>query len=122
MITKQSGSKQEFKSGYHRDTSEGKPRFDLMFPIGVKYEETLLYRLAQLYARGAKYYGDRNWEKSDSLEELERNKASAWRHFVQAMCGETDEDHWAAVVWNINAIVYLENKLNGSRKERKEKS
>jgi len=56
-------------------------------------------------------YGYRNWEKADSQEELNRFYASAWRHFVQAMSGEDDEDHIAACVFNLNAIVYLKYKL-----------
>lgn len=111
-ITLDSGKRAEFSSGMVRDTQDNKPRFDLIIPESQPYNETLLYRWAALLTRGAVKYGTRNWEKANSVEELDRFKASAMRHFIQAMSGEKDEDHWAAVVFNINAIVYLESKLN----------
>lgn len=111
-ITKDSGKRVEFASGMVRDTQDSKPRFDLIIPKDQPYKETLLYRWASLLTRGMYKYGERNWEKANSKEELERFKASAMRHFIQAISGETDEDHWAAVVFNINAVVYLESKLN----------
>ena len=52
--TKDSGKRVEFKSGMRRDSTEGKPRYDLI-PLEP------LKRLAELYARGAEKYGDRNW-------------------------------------------------------------
>lgn len=112
FVTKDSGKRAEFASGMVRDTQDNKPRFDLMLPADQPYEETLLYRWAGLLTRGMIKYGERNWEKANSVEELIRFKSSAMRHFIQAMSGETDEDHWAAVVFNVNAIVYLESKLN----------
>jgi hypothetical protein len=113
FITKDSGKRQDYKSGMVRDTQEGKPRYDLIIPLGQK--DHLLKRWAELMERGMSKYGYRNWEKADSEEELKRFKASAWRHFVQAMDGETDEDHFAAVLFNLNAICYLNDKLNEKR-------
>lgn len=110
--TKDSGKRQEYASGMRRDLQEGKPRFELINPEGMPYDETLLYRWAMLLERGMEKYGYRNWEKANSEEELNRFKASAWRHFVQAMSGEVDEDHFAAVLFNLNAIVFLNWKLN----------
>jgi len=109
--TKDSGKRQEYSSGMRRDIQDNKPRFDLILPLNQKYEETLLYRLAMLMTRGMDKYGERNWEKANSLEEFNRFKASTWRHFVQLMQGETDEDHLVAVIFNLNAICYLMDKL-----------
>lgn len=103
-VTKDSGERAEFASGMVRDTAKGKPRYDLI-PLGP------LTRLAELYARGAEKYDERNWEQANSVEEMERFKASAWRHFAQLMNGETDEDHGAAVVFNVFAIMWLSDKL-----------
>lgn len=111
FITKDSGERIEYDSGMRRDIAKDKPRFDLINPKNMPYDETLLYRWAMLMTRGMDKYGYRNWEKANSVEELRRFKASAWRHFVQAMCGEEDEDHWAAVCFNINAVIYLQWKL-----------
>jgi len=107
--TKDSGKRQDYASGMVRDTQENKPRYDLIIPLGQ--DNHLLKRWAELMDRGIAKYGLRNWEMANSEEELLRFKASAWRHFVQAMSGETDEDHFAAVCFNLNAICYLQDKI-----------
>ena len=102
-VTKDSGARAEFDSGMVRDTAEGKARFELLLPLGVPYAEQFLTRVAELMARGAEKYDSRNWEKADSEAEMERNKSSALRHLVQWAAGEDDEDHAAAVVFNLLA-------------------
>lgn len=103
FITRDSGTRAEFASGMVRDTQTGKPRWDLIVPEGVPYEAQLLTRFAALMARGAEKYSARNWEQANSQEELDRMKASAFRHFMQWFCGEQDEDHAAAVLFNLMA-------------------
>lgn len=103
FTTKDSGKRAEFESGMVRDTEEGKARFDLLIPLGVPYEHQFLTRCANLMARGAEKYTERNWEQACSEEEMSRYKSSASRHFMQWMAGETDEDHAAAVQFNLNA-------------------
>lgn len=102
-VTRDSGIRESYDSGMVRDTQQGKPRFDLLMVESVPYGHQFLTRLAALAARGAVKYGERNFERADSEEEIGRFKASAFRHFVQWMAGETDEDHGAAVAWNILA-------------------
>ena len=103
-ITKDSGKRVDFKSGMRRDTQDNKPRFNLVyFP--------LLKRWAELMTRGAEKYGENNWQLANSEEELERFKESALRHMYQFLQGEIDEDHAAAVLFNVAAIVYLKDKL-----------
>lgn len=116
-ITKDSGKRVKFKSGMNRDTTEGKPRYDLI--IGETQKDNLITRWAELMARGAEKYGERNWEKANSIEELNRFKASAWRHFVSAMQGDEEEDHYSATCFNLNAIIYLHEKLNKGRTDKK---
>lgn len=96
-----SGEHQTFSSGMQRDTSKGKPRFDLLRPKNVPYEEQMLTRFARLMERGAEKYSARNWESADSEEELDRFLEAADRHMAQWLSGETDEDHAAAVMFNI---------------------
>ncbi|MFA5406985.1 MAG: dATP/dGTP diphosphohydrolase domain-containing protein [Candidatus Nanoarchaeia archaeon] len=121
-VTKDSGKRQTYKSGMTRDLQgSNKPRFDLILPAYQPYNETLLYRLAMLMTRGAEKYSARNWEKADSIEELDRFKASAWRHFMQFMCGEEDEDHVCGAIFNLNAIISLMYKLNIDIKGHKRK-
>jgi hypothetical protein len=110
FITKDSGIRQEYDSGMHRDTQDGKPRYDLVIPL--KMNNNMLKRWAELMERGMTKYGYRNWEKADSEEEMLRFKASAWRHFIQWSNGEVDEDHAAAVLFNIQSFEYVKEKLD----------
>lgn len=106
-VTKDSGNRKQFDSGMQRDIQDNKPRFDLIIPTSQKFEETLLYRWAMLMTRGAQKYNERNWEKANGIEEMNRFKASAFRHFMQWYSCEEDEDHAAAVLFNINGYEYL---------------
>lgn len=103
FITKDSGKREEYDSGMVRDTQEGKPRYDLLVPLGVPYEHQFLTRVAGLLARGAEKYSDRNWEQAAGSAEMDRFKSSAYRHLMQWITGESDEDHAAAVVFNLLA-------------------
>jgi len=107
--TKDSGQREQYNSGMVRDTQQGKPGFHFLL-TDQPYEDQLLTRWAALMSRGAEKYGNRNWQKAESKEELERFKASAFRHFIQWFCGENDEDHAAAVLFNINAAEYVKHK------------
>lgn len=119
FITKDSGKRQQYASGMQRDLQEGKPRYDLIIPLGS--ENPMLKRWAELLERGMTKYGYRNWEKAESDEELIRFKASAFRHFVQWFSGEEDEDHASAVFFNINAVEFLKEKMDGRRTEKQDK-
>lgn len=101
LITKDSGKREQFDSGMVRDVNDGKARFDLMFPLDVPYDEQILTRLANLLARGAQKYSERNWEKANSPQEMARAKESAIRHLVQWLTDEEDEDHAAAILFNV---------------------
>ena len=101
FVTKDSGVRAEYDSGMVRDTDAGKARFELLLPLDVPYADQFLVRVAELLARGAEKYSDRNWEKATGDEEMERFKSSAIRHLMQWAAGETDEDHAAAVVFNL---------------------
>lgn len=110
FTTHDSGERIDYPSGMRRDTTKGKLRYDLI-PL------FFLKRLAGLYTRGAEKYGDNNWQLANSEEELARFKASAFRHFVQWLEGDRDEDHAAAVCFNLAAAEHVSNKLKASPKE-----
>lgn len=101
--TKDSGQRVEFDSGMVRDSQAGKARFDLIIPQGVPYGDQMLTRLALLLQRGSEKYSARNWEQANSEKELARFKESAFRHFMQWLTGEDDEDHAAAVLFGVLA-------------------
>lgn len=113
-VTKDSGERTEFASGMVRDTDAGKARFDLLLPEGVPYRSQFLTRVADLFTRGAVKYDARNWEQADSPAELERMKASAMRHLMQWAAGDADEDHAAAVVFNLLAYETTRWKIDNS--------
>lgn len=109
--TKDSGQHEAYDSGMVRDTEKGKPRFDLMWPVGIPYDQQFMTRIAGLLARGAEKYGDRNWEKGTGQAELDRAISSASRHFAQWVAGERDEDHAAAVFFNLLQAETLRSKM-----------
>lgn len=116
--TKDSGKRQNYSSGMNRDVQEGKPDFYLCL-TDQPYDEQLLTRWAALMERGAHKYGRRNWQLANSEEELERFKSGAFRHFIQWMTDyDNEEDHAAAVLFNINAAEYVKYKLRGIEYEK----
>jgi hypothetical protein len=112
FTTKDSGERATFASGMVRDTNAGKARFDLLLAENVSYGDQFLTRVAELFARGADKYHDRNWEQANSTEELSRMRESAFRHFVQWASGDRDEDHAAAVVFNLLAFETTKSKMD----------
>lgn len=107
--TKDSGERQVFSTGMTRDIQTNKPRYDLV-------DWPMITRWAELMQRGALKYGEDNWKKAETEEELNRFKASALRHCIQYFCGETDEDHGAAVMFNLSGAEMVRNKLNKQSK------
>lgn len=100
----ESGLHKSYSSGMVRSDDKGKPRYDLI-------PTWFLTDLAHHYGLGAKMFGENNWQKSDTVEELQRFKASAWRHFVQYLNGEDDEDHLCAAVFNMIAVKFIKDKV-----------
>lgn len=109
-LTKDSGARIEYGSGMVRDVNDDKPAFDLIMPEALDYEEQMLTRWASLMTRGAKKYGVRNWEKARTWKEWARFRGSAFRHFMQWYMCANDEDHAAAVFFNIAAAEYVKTR------------
>lgn len=65
--------------------------------------EAGIKRLAVHYGRGAMKYSDRNWQKGQQTGWL---VDSLFAHIVKLKAGATDEDHLAAAVWNVFAIMW----------------
>jgi hypothetical protein len=98
---KDSGERQEFKTGAVRDVQSGKGRYDLLPTRAIR-------RLAEHYANGAVKYGDNNWLRGIPLK---RMMDSAMRHLFKALEGQTDEDHLTAAAWNILGIIELQERI-----------
>lgn len=104
-VTKDSGSREAFTTGSLRDTREGKGRYDLVPPRAMR-------RVAQLYERGASKYEAYNWAKGQPLSRL---LDSAERHLYAVKEGRTDEDHTAAVIWNMMTFLVTQEWVNEGR-------
>jgi len=98
FLTKDSGKRENYETGAVRDTQNNKPRYDLIPP-------TALRRLALLYARGAEKYDEHNWTKGIPMS---RCIASMMRHVFQLIMGDKDEDHAAAIIFNVMCIMHFE--------------
>ena len=93
-----SGSKRTFPGGSQRDNVEMKPRMELL-PLD------LMERLAVWYGLGAEKYGCNNWRKGQPASVV---IGSLLRHLSKIERGMTDEDHYAAVVWNALALMNVD--------------
>ena len=109
FLIKDSGKRMNYKSGMRRDLQDNKIDYSLV------YDGPLMDRYAEHLTKGAKKYGRRNWQLANSQEELERFIQSASRHFRQWMRGDIDEDHMAAVVFNLNAAEYVKEKIKDKK-------
>lgn len=107
---KDSGKRQKFDSGMVRDTQDGKVDYTRLL------DGPMLHRWAVHVTKAEVKYPDiapgvPNWTLANSEEEKQRFKTSAFRHMIQWLRGDTDEDHAAAVMFNINGYEYVKEKL-----------
>lgn len=98
FVVRDSGERQDFETGARRDSQEDKPRLSLVSPWA-------LVRIAWVYTRGAKKYGEHNWQKGMPYS---RYLDSAERHLIAWKQGEKTEDHLAMACWNLMAIMHHE--------------
>jgi len=95
-----------FDSGMQRDTEEGKIDYTFIIP------GPMLDRWAIHLQKGAEKYERDNWLYGNSVAEFDRARRSAIRHMIQWLRGETDEDHAAAVFFNLNSAEYFKAQIN----------
>ncbi len=108
---KDSGKRQEFTSGMVRDTQDNKADFTRIL------DGPMFDRWAIHLTNGEKKYPDvkpgvPNWTLASGDSELTRFEKSAFRHFRQWLRGDRDEDHAAAVFFNVNGAEYVRDKLS----------
>lgn len=94
-------------TGAMRSTDADKERYDLISP-------TLMRRLAETCAEGAKKYGPYNWEKGFPVSDLLNH---ALRHLYLYLSGDRQEDHLAHALWNVGAACHSEEKWPELNKE-----
>lgn len=104
-----SGEREQFASGMVRDVTKGKTQWHRVA------DGPMLQRWAEHITAGAKKYPDidgvPNWMKAQSEAEYKRFREGAFRHFMQFMNGDNDEDHAAAVFFNINGMCYVQERM-----------
>lgn len=117
---KDSGERLEYASGSLRDTDTGK----------LKWSRILFGPMAKRWAwhltkAEAKYPdpqpGVPNFTLIETDEELARYRESALRHFMQWWEGDLDEDHAAAVFFNINGVEIIKEKQSTKRLQEQQK-
>lgn len=107
---KDSGARSEFAGGMVRDASAGKLDY-----TSLLYGPMLDRYIAHL-TKGREKYPDPepgvpNWTLAQGKEELIHAKRSLLRHVFQLLRDERDEDHAAAVWFNVNLIEYIRDQL-----------
>lgn len=104
---KDSGERKTFESGMVRDTATGKTEYDRVLdgPMFDRWAE-------HLTKATAKYPdlpdGRPNWTLASGDAEKQRFQKSAFRHFRAWLRGDTDEDHAAAIFFNVNGYEYVD--------------
>jgi hypothetical protein len=108
---KSSGEMASFDSGMVRDKASGKVRYHRVAtgPMLKRWGE-------HLHKGNIKYPdvapGVSNWTLAAGPEELQRFRESAWGHFMSWWEGQTDEDHAAALFFNVNGVEFTREKLD----------
>jgi hypothetical protein len=111
FTVKDSGKREHFTSGMVRDTTSGKTNYLKVL------DGPMLERWAVHLTKGALKYPDikigvANWTLADGEGEYQRAKESALRHMLQYLHGDRDEDHAAAVFFNLNLAEYVRERLS----------
>lgn len=98
----------EFNTGAHRDTGANKLKMSL-----IPHDE--LNRVLKRYLDGAEKYGENNWKKGMPLSVY---YDSAQRHLFKWWNGDNDEDHAAAVIWNVLGAMWTEKNMKENMDDR----
>ena len=91
-------------AGVNRSVPDGKPDLTLV-------DWDLIERVALHLGAHAAEKGRDNWRKACNPEDLLRFRQSAWRHHLALDRGLEDEDHAAALVWNVGGIELVRKRL-----------
>ena len=111
-VVKDSGVREQFDSGMVRDTTTGKQDCERVF------DGPMFDRWADHITKGAIKYPDTdnqpNWMKASGEKELRRFRKSACRHFRQWLRGDKDEDHAAALFFNVNGFEFVKDRMGSA--------
>lgn len=96
-----SGDRSQFKTGAQRDAMVGKGLPSLIPPAALR-------SLAKRFEDGAIKYTRLNWLKGIPLS---RFQDAIMRHTLAAAEGQTDEDHFGAIMWNAAAWLETDRRI-----------
>lgn len=102
---------EQSESGVNRSTTEGKINTLLV------RDGPMLLRWAWHLTIHSAEKGKRNWMNANTNEDFERFLESADRHFSQWVNGYDDEDHAAAVFFNMNGVEFVKSLYSGANQE-----
>ena len=102
FVVKDSGERRTFATGSVRDRGDLKPRPDLISPFA-------LMRVGEHMRKGAAKYGRGNWERGQPFSEI---TASMYRHLLQWLQGDEEEDHLAAIVFGAQALMHYREMID----------
>jgi hypothetical protein len=96
-----------YESGVIRGDNTGKTDYTLAL------DGPLFERWARLLTENVASKGKRNWMNASTREDYDRFRESFLRHALSVLRGDTDEDHHAACVFNLNGMLYTQQQLGG---------
>ena len=98
-----SGAREVQPNGFTREPDGDKPDLSWLFTVrGLELvPRELIERIAEHYDNGAAKYSADNWRRGTDPASLARYRRSVARHIFAWFRNETDEDHAAAVAWNL---------------------
>lgn len=102
---KDTGHRKVFDTGAQRDAAPGKG-WPHCVPCVAKDRE------AKWYEAGGQKYGRHNWREGIPLSNY---LDSASRHLDKLMDGQMDEDHAAAVRWNMGCFIWTQQEILAGR-------
>jgi hypothetical protein len=91
-----------YESGVIRGDNTGKTDYTLAL------DGPLFERWAKLLTENVESKGKRNWMNASTREDYDRFRESFLRHALSVLRGDDDEDHAAAVVFNLNGMLYTQ--------------
>lgn len=106
FVVKDSGERIQFASGMVRDTNQDKPDYTLALD-GPMFKRWAVH----LWKASKTKYAKRNWMKATGQAELDRFEESAFRHMLQWLNGDVDEDHAAAIYFNVNGAELVKERM-----------
>jgi hypothetical protein len=96
-----------YESGVIRGDNTGKTDYTLAL------DGPLFERWAKLLTENVESKGKRNWMNASTREDYDRFRESFLRHALQLLAGDQDEDHAAAVCFNLNGMLYTQEQILG---------